>query len=148
MIVSESVERAKEASLRLARVGLENVTGFLDGGLASWGEALLPVVAVPQIDVDELHARINEGAQLRVLDVRNATEFASGHVPGAQNAPLVELEARLREVPREMPIAVICAGGYRSSTAASLLRRNGIEGLFNVVGGTSAWVNAGYETQK
>ena len=69
---------------------------------------------------------------------------AMGHIPGAQHIPLDELPRRTGEVKRERPLAVVCASGYRSSIAASLLQREGFAGVMNVVGGTSAWVRAGY----
>jgi rhodanese-related sulfurtransferase len=78
---------------------------------------------------------------LRVLDVRRPGEFAGGHVPGAVNLPLDRLPG---EWPAAgAPMAVICAGGYRSSAGASLLVARGVADLVNVVGGTSAWIASG-----
>lgn len=77
-----------------------------------------------------------------MIDVRNAGEFASGHVPSAHPIPLAQLPQRLAELP-DAPFAVICAGGYRSSIAASLLARAGHEGIADVIGGTAAWVKSG-----
>jgi hydroxyacylglutathione hydrolase len=84
-----------------------------------------------------------------VLDERRAAEFNAGHAPRAWNTPL---SPRLREeaarLDRERPLAVICAGGYRSSAATSLLRPLGFRSLYNIEGGTSAWVAAGYPVEK
>jgi hydroxyacylglutathione hydrolase len=133
--------------MRLARVGLENVAGYLDGGVAAWHGAGLPVSDVPQVTVSELRERLRNGGGLQVVDVRRPGEYAAGHVPGAASRPLDRLEAELRGLDPLRPTAVICAGGYRSSAATSLLQRHGFRDLANVVGGTAAWVAAGYEVE-
>jgi glyoxylase-like metal-dependent hydrolase (beta-lactamase superfamily II) len=149
VIVSEDESGAREAALRLSRVGLENVAGFLEGGVAEWDEAGLTLARLPQIPVDELRARLAEsGSRLQVLDVRRPGEFSGGHVPGAKNVPLDRVDPRAGALDRSRPTAVVCAGGYRSSAAASLLLRNGHRDLLNVVGGTSAWVAAGFEVER
>ncbi len=131
-----------EAVLRLARVGLHRVVGFLQGGMDAWTAAGRAQAELPQIAVEDLAARRERG-ELAVLDVRTVTEHDGAHVPGAANIPLPELERRVTEVVRDGPLAVICKSGYRSSAACSLLRRHGIEVLFNVAGGTDAFVAAG-----
>ncbi|HJW96045.1 MAG TPA: MBL fold metallo-hydrolase [Thermoanaerobaculia bacterium] len=137
-IVAESAEKAREAVMRLARVGFENVAGFLDGGVLAWSNAGLELDQMPQISVAELH-----DIETRVLDVRRAGEFEGGHVPGAINIPLHELQRRIDEV--QAPVTVICAGGYRSSAAVSILAQHGLQAT-NVIGGTAAWIRAGFET--
>lgn len=148
LVVSDSVEQAREAVLRLARVGLERVAGYLDGGLATWSGDGRAITQLPQLPVDELHARLQESARLHVIDVRTPGEFASGHVPGALNAPLADINDSLPRVSSDEPIAIICAGGYRSSAASSVLARHGFRDLYNVIGGTSAWVKAGFATEQ
>jgi hydroxyacylglutathione hydrolase len=148
LIVGEDEAGVSEAIMRLARVGLENVAGYLQGGVAAWDRAGRPVGTLPQIAVDELRARVREGhAGLQVVDVRRPGEYAAGHVPGALSRPLHRLEREVGTLDPTRPTAVICAGGYRSSAAASLLRRRGFSELSNVVGGTSAWIAAGYEVE-
>jgi rhodanese-related sulfurtransferase/glyoxylase-like metal-dependent hydrolase (beta-lactamase superfamily II) len=144
VIVADDEAGATEAALRLARVGLENVAGFLAGGLAAWSAEGRPVATLSQIAVDELRARIEEDPELSVLDVRRPGEFAGGHVPGARNVPLDRLEREATSLDPSRPTVVLCAGGYRSCAACSLLARRGFARLFNVVGGTSAWVQAGF----
>jgi hydroxyacylglutathione hydrolase len=149
VIVAADDERVAEAVLRLSRVGLENVAGFLSGGVLAWERAGRPLARLPQVAVDELHARLAEDPGLQVLDVRRPGEYAAGHVPGARHAPLDRIERALAELDDSRPTAVICAGGYRSSAACSLLQRHGFAGpLLNVVGGTSAWMAAGYATER
>jgi len=122
--------------MRLARVGMENVDGWLEGGVLAWNEAGFECAQLPQLSVAELH-----DANVPVLDVRRENEFTSGHIAGAINIPLHELQRRIAEV--DAPFAVICAGGYRSAAAASILARHGMQAV-NVVGGTAAWIREGY----
>ena len=135
VIVAEGTDRSREAIMRLARVGIENVLGYLDGGVLAWSAAGYATATLPQLTPIELAE-----SRLRVLDVRGAGEFATAHVPGARNIPLNELPRRIDEIKRDAPIAAICAGGYRSAMAASILARNGFNDVSNVIGGTSGWM--------
>ncbi len=148
VIVAEGAAQVDEAVLRLARVGLEGVRGYLCGGVAAWRANGRALTTVPQITVAELQVLIAVKPDLQVLDVRRPPEYASGHVPQAQNAPLAQLEKQIAALNLDptRPLAVICAGGYRSSAATSLLAQHGYAKLLNVTGGTSAWTSAGYET--
>ncbi|HVT03917.1 MAG TPA: rhodanese-like domain-containing protein [Thermoanaerobaculia bacterium] len=127
--------------MRLARVGIESVAGFLEGGVGAWRDADREIVTLPQLEVRTLHDNLESG-RLRVVDVRAPGEYQGGHVPGAVNIPLNVVEHRLDLLDASQPTAVICAGGYRSSAAASLLQKRGFE-VMNVVGGTGAWIAAG-----
>jgi len=97
VIVAESEEKVGEAQLRLARVGVENVDGFLAGGIFSWDRNGFEVAAVPQISVSELKDLIKTQADLQVIDVRRLSEYQSGHAPGAITAPLAGLLFTLPE---------------------------------------------------
>jgi len=146
VIVAESEEKAGEAVMRLARVGIESVNGYLAGGIAAWHEAGLELASVPQITVNELHDLIADQTPLQIVDVRRPAEYESGHVPRAQSVPLLGLQQNFANLGLDptKPTAVICAGGYRSSAATSILSRHGFSNLLNVVGGTSGWIAAGY----
>ena len=147
VIVAESEEKVAEAQMRLARVGLENVKGYLQGGVASWRAAGFELATVPQISVEQLHELLQQEKDLQVIDVRRPAEYESGHVGPAITAPLGELQktiAGLGVVPTQKT-AVICAGGYRSSAASSILEQHGFSNLLNVTGGTGAWIKAGYD---
>jgi hydroxyacylglutathione hydrolase len=99
--------------------------------------------------VDELETRVRSGpGELQIVDVRRPGEYASGHVPGAVPLPLDRLEAGTAKLDSARPLAVVCGSGYRSSTATSLLRRQGFARLHNVAGGTDAWVKAGYPLER
>lgn len=149
IIVAEAEDKAQEAVKRLARVGHESVKGFLAGGIAAWNAAGFEFATMPQITVAELNELIAEQAPLQIVDVRRSPEYRSGHVPSAVPAPLLSLQQTVSklELDPNKPIAVICAGGYRSSAATSILRQHGFADLLNVAGGTSAWVAAGYEVE-
>ena len=149
VIVAESEEKVAEAQMRLARVGLENVKGYLQGGVKSWRDAGFELATVPQVSVDELHDLIGREADLQVIDVRRPAEYESGHIGPAKTAPLADLEQKiggLGVVPSKKT-AVVCAGGYRSSAATSILEQHGFTNLLNVTGGTGAWIKAGYPVE-
>jgi glyoxylase-like metal-dependent hydrolase (beta-lactamase superfamily II)/rhodanese-related sulfurtransferase len=149
VIVAESAEEAREAVMRLARVGHESVKGYLDGGINAWRDAGLEVASVPQITVVDLNELVVGRTPLQILDVRRPTEYRSGHVPRAVTAPLLSLPQNISNLGLDpaMPTAVICAGGYRSSAATSILEQHGFNQLLNVNGGTAAWIDAGYAVE-
>jgi glyoxylase-like metal-dependent hydrolase (beta-lactamase superfamily II) len=146
VIVADDEAGAHEAATRLARVGLESVAGYLAGGIAAWAASRHPLATLPQITVDELKARLVEGG-LAVVDVRRPGEHAGGHVPGARLLPLDRLGRGDSGLDPSRPLAVICAGGYRSSAACSVLEQRGFKDLVNVVGGTAAWIQAGHPVE-
>lgn len=148
-LVANSEEKAKEAQMRLARVGLENVKGFLAGSVEGWQASGFEVASVQQIDVAQLKKLIETRPDLQVLDVRRPAEYESGHAPRALTAPLTNLREALPGLPLNpsQTTAVICAGGYRSSSATSILQPKGFSDLLNVTGGTAAWIKAGYEVE-
>src|SRR5262245_9161777 len=147
VIVTEDESKVDEAVMRLARVGIENVKGYLAGGMDAWRRAGLNVNTIAQISVDDLSGLLNSQKALQVIDVRHPGEYGGGHVPSAVNAPLARVEERAPEFDPNRRTAVICAGGFRSSAATSVLERLGFKNLINVLGGTGAWVNAGYPVE-
>jgi hydroxyacylglutathione hydrolase len=149
VIVADTDARIEEAQLRLARVGLENVQGYLAGGMNAWKEAGLEVASVRQITVAELNELIDTLPDLQLIDVRRMAEYESGHAPHAINSPLAKLRDSLTHLNLNpnAQTAVICAGGYRSSAGTSILQQLGFYDLLNVTGGTKAWINAGYEVE-
>jgi hydroxyacylglutathione hydrolase len=135
--------------MRLARVGLEKVVGHLVEGARAWRASGRALATVAQIPVSELRERVSGGSNgLQVIDVRRPREYAEGHVPGATPLPLDRLDAGSARLDASRPMALVCGSGYRSSTAASLLRRRGFEAIHNVVGGTAAWTAAGYPVER
>src|SRR5690349_5481296 len=149
VLIADTAAQVDESVVRLARVGIENVKGYLEGGVENWRRADLPVDSIPQVSVDELKEKLAATTDLQVVDVRRPAEYGNGHVPRAFNLPLAALDRLPTELPfeKDKPTAVICAGGYRSSAAASLLETLGFTNLLNVSGGTGAWINAGYPVE-
>lgn len=131
--------REQEAALRLGRIGFDHVLGYLRGGmeaLAQRADLVWPTERVTaQVIADELAL---EGSPW-ILDVRNPREWAARHIPDSVNIPLNHLQERIAEVPRDRRIVVHCAGGYRSSVAASILHQHGITNLIELAGGLVAW---------
>ena len=149
LLAADDEAHVAEAALRLSRVGLEKVAGHLAGGIAAWQAAGHDVATLPQWPVDELRAQLEETAPLQLIDVRRPGEYAAGHVPRAQSIPLDRLLRESGTLDRSRPIAVVCASGYRSNIACSLLRQQGFTGpLHNIAGGTTGWVAAGFETER
>jgi len=120
----------KESVLRLARVGFENVKGYLDGGVIAWENSGRKVEKVASISPSEAKQKIDEGYE--VLDVRNNTETQTEHVKDALNIPLKDLPTQWEQLDKSKTYLVHCAGGYRSMIAASILKSKGITNFFNV----------------
>jgi hydroxyacylglutathione hydrolase len=137
-----------DAVRQALRIGFEGILGYVRGGYLAWAEAGLPTDAGNALNVTELADLLQRGgpdAPL-LIDVRQPSEFEEGHVPGSVSIGAGELGNRLAELPRDRPIATICASGYRSSVAASLLRAAGFERAAWVRGGVPTWSAAGYPT--
>ena len=100
-------------------------------------------MSAPEITVDEL-AAIRAQGPVPLVDVRQPEEYVAGHVPGAKLIPLADVVARVREIPVDGPVYVICLTGPRSQRAADFYRNKGIE-AFNVAGGTKGWIEAGHD---
>lgn len=131
--------KEKEAVTRLARVGFSKMVGFVKDGVEAWKAAGEPLDMIVEVEADEMAMDIPFDQNLVILDVRRPAEFADGHVKDALNLPLNEMAdaASMAQLEEEQNIYVHCAGGYRSVVAASLLKRQGIHNLRNVLGGWS-----------
>jgi glyoxylase-like metal-dependent hydrolase (beta-lactamase superfamily II) len=140
VLIAGSTEQLTEARLRLARVGIEDVRGFLPGGVAGWRQAGFSLAEIQQIGVQGLRERVHD-RQLQVLDVRREGEWQAGHLAGADWWPLDRFRSALPELD-DKPVAVHCKSGYRSMIACSLLQRAGHPNVINVVGGFDAWQQA------
>lgn len=117
-----------EVVTRFARVGYDNILGYLEGGIAAWEKAGKETDHIDSITVEELEKQYqSEG--VRVLDVRKPGEFAEAHLENAQNCPLDFLNERLAEIDANIPQRIHCKSGYRSLIAASILKSRG----FNVI---------------
>jgi glyoxylase-like metal-dependent hydrolase (beta-lactamase superfamily II)/rhodanese-related sulfurtransferase len=144
VISGEDPDHVRESQVRLARVGIENVAGYLEDGIAGWVGSGHEVEYIPQIAVQDLAALLDARRdQTAVLDVREASEIPGGVIEGSVRIPLGELAARVAELDGSKLVVAHCKGGYRSSIATSLLRRAGFRDIANLTGGFDAWRAAG-----
>jgi hydroxyacylglutathione hydrolase len=135
LVTEKGMER--ESITRLARVGIDKVQGYLEGGIEAWQEAGERLDMIIDIEADELAMDMPFDNNLEVLDVRKVGEFEGGHVKGATNLPLSDMAdiLNIANINTDHNLYVHCAGGYRSVIACSLLKRQGFHNLRNVLGG-------------
>ena len=141
VLIADSKEKIEEARLRLARVGIEKLGGYLQDGIEGWANAGFKLRDLPQIGVDEVSARLRR-REVRLLDVRREGEWEAGHVEQAELWPLDRFREALPEIDKDSAVAVHCKSGYRSAIACSLLLRAGYKDVVNVEGGFDAWEKA------
>ena len=141
VLISATTEQREEARTRLARVGIEDLAGYLDGGIAGWKRAGLDLATLRQMTVKELNAALPMDG-ITVLDVRREPEWQAGHIAGADWYALDNFRRALPELESQAAVAVHCKSGYRSMIASSLLQRAGYKNIINVVGGFDAWNEA------
>ncbi len=130
---------------QLIRIGFDRVHGFLSGGIDAWTSAGLPVEVSNRLDLDSLKQAQEQPMAPMVIDVRLRNEYDMGHITGALNIELGELQEHLDGLPRELPVVTVCAAGMRATTAGSILRRD-VRDNIQVVdeAGTPAWIERGY----
>jgi len=148
VFILERPEDWDEAIRQALRIGAEtSILGHLRGGYSTWADGGGAQESNGRLTVDELADRLDRGADAPlVIDVRQANEYAVGHVPGSVHIAAGSLPERLAELPVDRPIATICASGLRSSVAASILRAGGFQDVSWVAHGVSAWRAAGHPT--
>ena len=132
----------REAKVRLARIGFDNVVGALESPLSSFLRRQDVIEQSSRLTFDSFAERIASVRDLVTIDVRNVGEVELGTVPGSRNVPVAQLYSRMGELDRSAPTVVFCAGGYRSMIASSLLRANGFTDVSDVIGGYGAWADA------
>lgn len=132
--------KEEEAIIRLARVGFENVQGYLNGGFDAWSNAGERIDMIIDIEPDELAMDMPHDTKLEVIDVRKESEYDAGHIKGARNSPLNELmdPLNIALIDDEHNLYVHCQGGYRSVIASSILKKHGYNSLRNILGGFAA----------
>jgi rhodanese-related sulfurtransferase len=143
IVVVAAPGEEEEAVMRLGRIGLDNVVGFLDGGMAALEARPDLVRRTERITVATLAEQLQGTDAPVVLDVRTEKEWREGHIEGSINIPLNHLAERVAEVPRGRKLVVHCQSGYRSAIAASVLLRHGVDSPIDLVGGWKAWVASG-----
>ena len=149
VLVLERPSDWDEAIRQALRIGAEGaIVGHLRGGYSAWPDSGGPQESNGRLTVDELATQLDRGGAEAplVIDVRQANEYATGHVPGSVHITAGALPDRLAELPLDRPIATICASGLRASVAASILRAGGFRDVSWVASGVPAWRAAGHRT--
>jgi glyoxylase-like metal-dependent hydrolase (beta-lactamase superfamily II) len=139
IVVIADPGRELESAMRLGRIGFDNVTGYLKEGLRSLETRPELMRTTERLSAAVAAARIASSDPPLGVDVRTPRERASSYVSGSVDIPLNQLAERVGELPRDRPLLVYCAGGYRSSIAASLLRQHGFTDVSEIAGGMAAW---------
>jgi hydroxyacylglutathione hydrolase len=145
LLVGARNESFGDAVRGLARVGLDDVRGYLDGGIEKWIAAGYPTAHIEMLTPPEFAERT---WGLHIIDVRGASEYEGGHIPGAKHLMGGFLADQTTRLPRDRPIALVCGSGYRSTVASSVLQRAGFEDVVNITGGMTAWKQAGLTIEK
>lgn len=148
LLVLEEKDQLETAVRYLVRIGYDNIAGFLNGGISSWYMKALPVDGLNLISVQSLKDKIEKKEKMIILDVRGDKEWDKGHIEGAKHIYVGYLGENLDKVPRDCQIIVYCDSSRRSNIAASILKKNGYDRVYNVLGSMTAWRNAGYEVVK
>ena len=136
-------DRETEAALRLGRIGFDQMQGYLAGGMEALADRPELIAQTERRSVEEIAPELTAAQSPLIIDVRAPREYAAKHIEGATNVPLSRLRESLQTIPEGRHFYVHCAGGYRSSIAASLLARAGLADLTEMAGGLAAWEAAG-----
>jgi hydroxyacylglutathione hydrolase len=148
LLVLAKQEELDYIASSLARMGYDNVNGYLTGTIAAWYLNALPIETLNLLTVFDLKEMMEKVKDLLVLDVRTLDEYKSGHIEGCKHIYAGLIEKHAEEIPDNRPVALICKSGTRSGFASSILLRMGYKDIYNVMGGMTAWGNADYPEVK
>ena len=138
-LVGPNDKSLTKAQRELLRIGFDSIAGVLDGGIDAWQSSGREVSAFETVDVEDMAQWVLSAEPMTVVDVRDEHEWVGGHVPGAVHMYVPDVAHRASEIPREAPVAVHCASGYRAGIAASLLEQAGLTRIIHVNGEYSDW---------
>lgn len=141
-----SDDEVREAAFRLKRIGYDAPAGFLQGGLEAWRQANLPVGSLKLLTPQALHRQMQAGTAPIIVDVRLPSEWMALRIGSVLNIPLNELFTDSKRLSKNMPVLTVCNSAYRSSMGASVLLKLGFKDVFNMEGGSEAWIAAGLPT--
>jgi len=144
LLVVEDPLQVERAVRILVRLGYDNLYGYLRGGMVQWYRENMPYETIKTMTVRELRQLMMANEDVLVLDPRPHHEWTEAHLPEAEHIFVGELEKNLDRLPKDGLIASMCSVGFRGGMAAAILKRHGYENVVNVLGGTSAWIAAGY----
>ena len=148
LLVLEDVGNLEAAVRYLIRLGYDRIVGYLHDGIGAWYKKPFPLDHLGLLTVQELKERLDIGEDFVILDVREKDKWHGGHIKGALHIYAGHLEQHLDEIPEDRPIVVTCNAGNHASLVASILRREGYREIYNLLGGMTAWQNAGYTVTK
>jgi len=147
LLVGADPTDVQNTVIRLRRVGMDRVRGYLKGGMHAWSRSGYPAAHLPQLSAGEVNELVT-GGQGAVLDVRTPDEYAEGHVPGAVNMLAMDVRTRSAELDPGESYILMCGSGIRASLAGSILLQHGFNHLFNAAGGMAAYLAAGYPIER
>jgi len=143
LVLDEALD-VENITKELARLGYDNQVGYLLGSIIQWYKEGFELSKLDTITTYELKKLLETDEKLHVLDVRVVDEYEAGHIEGSQNIYVGLIEKEHNKIPRDVPVAVMCSSGVRSSFAASMLLRLGCNNLHLVLGGSIAWSKANF----
>ena len=139
VLAGGSANQQAKAQRQLLRIGYDRIAGTLEGGVEAWQEAGLPVRSFETAEIEDLAGWVLSAEPMTVVDTRDEDEWTHGHVPGAIHLYVPDVAHHAGEIPRDAPVAVHCASGYRAGIAASILEQAGFTRIIHVTGPWSDW---------
>ncbi len=139
-------DEVREAAFRLKRIGYDSPSGFLQGSVEGWKQAQLPVRSLKLLKAQDLYQQMQTGAAPIVVDVRLPSEWMALRIGNVLNIPINKMVADSKRLSPDMPVLTVCNSAYRSSMGASVLLKQGFKDVFNMEGGSEAWIAAGLPT--
>jgi hydroxyacylglutathione hydrolase len=147
LFVHERKSDMRKVATHFWRLGFDNMRGFLCPGISEWQETGKPLSHIGTLSAPTLQSKLEKGEVL-LVDVRELSEWKEGYIEGAKRIFFGHLMEKAASLPRNKPATVICSVGNRASIGASILKREGFQEVYNVLGGMTAWTNLGYPTKK
>ncbi|TMF71870.1 MAG: MBL fold metallo-hydrolase [Chloroflexi bacterium] len=139
VLVGGTDNELRKAQRQLLRIGYDTIAGALDGGVDAWRSSGRSISTFETVEVEDMAQWVLSAEPMTVVDARDEHEWVAGHVPGAVHMYVPDVPHRAGEIPREAPVAVHCASGYRAGIAASLLEQAGLTRIIHVNGEYSDW---------
>jgi rhodanese-related sulfurtransferase len=139
VLVGETVSDVQEAQIRLARVGLGLVIGYVLADQAVWRQEGLELASISVQQCANVRETLQEGPSVQLVDVRSRAEWLKGHLPGAISLPLLELDSQMQTIDLSRPSLIYCHEGYRAATAASILLRESSSNIGILIDGVEGW---------
>jgi rhodanese-related sulfurtransferase len=139
IVIIATPGRENESAIRLGRIGFDHIAGYLQNGLQSLDSHPELIAYTERVSAQSAAELLSSGQPPLAIDVRTPRERAQKHIDGSLSIPLNQLADRMKSLPKHQRLLLYCAGGYRSSIAASLLHRNGFDSVAEIAGGFAAW---------